>query len=883
MGRWQREYERDWRDHTQRAIADRFGKYAVQFSPSVTSEDEQLLREVLADVGIAHVPPNHSRWHAPIPASQSLSAASGPHDSIISNGSYVYNTPPSADSQSMFPAFSSQDFGSQTTSQRRVSASQRLQLRMANVSPIADNRRASIEMAGTISPPSGATKSPWSPGAAPWSPKPTGKSRRTPRRSLEPSFRADDLDVSMQSMQLSDDERTRMDDVDVEVEDTQMLDMSEVHEGGNASKGEEIEEQHEHTQIEEKAAEEVVVETQMVDHHDAAEDMNVSKELIFSSDSEEEDEKEQKETAEPEAEMAEEEKPIIEMSGTGEKKLVKTVNACIPHSFVNKKNVVPDPHSFIREKTNIRFTNGFLSKTYYICIFYRFISQKSFACFTSRFISKACSSNASHSFVQRRGEATAVDALVAKWEHEIRAKTNLSVVTYQGATRKSFRSATQFMGADIVLSTYDTLRLLECKIRDKDSDGDGEQDNGDVMRRLKSAVDARSRAPILDLPEKTEELIELDFASDVERALYMLLHRSTKRQVLRYLQSKESKQAHRVPVTTPANDGDERPLFMHVFELILRLRQVCDATSLVTKDPLAEVQTRAASAEALVGNGWDGISPFSSGEAALLKRLQERRADGNAVSGCGPLESTKLTALMQELKKVRARRERVLVISQWTSFLDVIAERLEAHNSRCEKCVSSFEDASEVGNEVISFAKLDGRMSVKDREQVVRNFQQHEDNLGIGPVVGPPLDVLLLSLRTGGLGLNLTAAAHVFITEPSWNPSLERQAVDRAHRFGQTRNVRVVRFIVKGSIEERVVALQNKKRQLTAAFLGDGDDLSTAKKNRLRETRLSTGDLRRLFLTQQEEQDDQNNASSARRGENAEDSDGSVTCIEISE
>ncbi|KAL4164882.1 hypothetical protein KRP22_003623 [Phytophthora ramorum] len=950
MGRWQREYERDWRDHTQRAIADRFGKYAVQFSPSVTSEDEQLLREVLADVGIAHVPPNHSRWHAPIPASQSLSAASGPHDSIISNGSYVYNTPPSADSQSMFPAFSSQDFGSQTTSQRRVSASQRLQLRMANVSPIADNRRASIEMAGTISPPSGATRSPWSPGAAPWSPKPTRKSRRTPRRSLEPSFRADDLDVSMQSMQLSDDERTRMDEVDVEVEDTQMLDMSEVHEGGNASKGEEIEEQHEHTQIEEKAAEEVVVETQMVDHHDAAEGMNVSKELIFSSDSEEEDENEQKETAEPEAEMAEEEKPIIEMSGTGEKSIHPSLPSAQP-----KDNTERPPWS---SEPDFEFGDG------------------------NEYVDVEQQQENDHP------DTEMLEPEQLAWEHEIRAKTNLSVVTYQGATRKSFRSATQFMGADIVLSTYDTLRLLECKIRDKDSDGDGEQDNGDgtasgdgwhqaprltpqskrpvvtsklhqlqwfrvildeshlianagcararaaftlssrrrwcvtgtpiqnrtadlvallqfaglgnrahalserelgalvprvVMRRLKSAVDARSRAPILDLPEKTEELIELDFASDVERALYMLLHRSTKRQVLRYLQSKESKQARRVPVTTPANDGDERPLFMHVFELILRLRQVCDATSLVTKDPLAEVQTRAASAEALVGNGWDGISPFSSGEAALLKRLQERRADGNAVSGCGPLESTKLTALMQELKKVRARRERVLVISQWTSFLDVIAEALEAHNSRCEKCVSSFEDASEVGNEVISFAKLDGRMSVKDREQVVRNFQQHEDNLGIGPVVGPPLDVLLLSLRTGGLGLNLTAAAHVFITEPSWNPSLERQAVDRAHRFGQTRNVRVVRFIVKGSIEERVVALQNKKRQLTAAFLGDGDDLSTAKKNRLRETRLSTGDLRRLFFTQQEEQDDQNNASSARRGENAEVSDGSVTCIEISD
>jgi len=186
-----------------------------------------------------------------------------------------------------------------------------------------------------------------------------------------------------------------------------------------------------------------------------------------------------------------------------------------------------------------------------------------------------------------------------------------------------------------------------------------------------------------------------------------------------------------------------------------------------------------------------------------------------------------------------------------------------------------------VGNEAISFAKVDGRMSAKDREQVVRNFQQQEDSLDMRPVVGPPLDVLLLSLRTGGLGLNLTAAAHVFIMEPSWNPSLERQAVDRAHRFGQTREVRVVRFIVKGSIEERVVALQNKKRQLTAAFLGDGDILSSTKKNRLRETRLSTGDLRRLFFTQQEDEErdvhrpDDEGSDDGRR---AEDSDGSVLC-----
>ncbi|KAE9125515.1 hypothetical protein PF007_g6313 [Phytophthora fragariae] len=1212
-GGWKREYERDWRDFTRRVLAGRFGKYAVQCAPSVTQEDEHQLRDVLAAAGIKHVPPNHSRWQAPIPASQPLSE---PQDSLVSNGSYVYSTPPPPDSQSMFPAFSSQDFGSQPTSGRRVSASQRLQALMANVSPIADNRRLSVECVGTISPPLGAAKSPWTPGQ--WSPRPGGKKRRTPRRSLEPSFRAEDLDVSMQSMHLSDDERTRVEDEDAEAEDTQMLDVSEVRvdeeKAAAPKEGEMVVGEH-NEECGGKVVEQRNVVVDLVSRHDDAEDMDVSKELIFSSDSEEDkddDKEEQKDavvvenmtdegkvstpayvdtgdnsahqspppedtaerppgSSEPDYEFGDgndyaaysqvHEQHDVEMDevvqptadsvvpapessqtvgqptqeddrGVAEQqegpvtptKVMTSVSANTKSTRALEQPtsiVICNAHGLLSTETSRHFSCGSIHQTNDFCFPDSFLSKENIPYVSSVIIGEAGTTNTANSFhdlkirivaearksrrrkslaakpgvfpyvvpellvelqpyqkealqwmlereqdprdpvtidQQRRGEATAVDALVAKvcggvlademglgktvcclaliceslrqareaeaqerrttgstvprltpptlivtplsilsqWEQEIRAKTNLSMVTYQGATRKSFRSATQFMGADIVLSTYDTLRLLECKVRDKDSDDGGGNGVGEsesvnsvdgwhqaprltpsskksvvtsklhqlqwfrvildeshlianagcararaaftlgskrrwcvtgtpiqnrtadlaallqftglgnrahalserelgalvprvVLRRLKSTVDAVSNAPILELPEKTEEVVELDFASDVERALYMLLHRSTKRQVLRYLRSKEARQGRRVPLTTPTKDGGERPLFMHVFELILRLRQVCDACALVTADPLAAVQTRAASAEALVGNARDGISPFSAGETELLKSLQEQRVDGNAVSGCGPLESTKLTALMRELKKVRARRERVLVISQWTSFLDMIAERLEAHNAQCES-VSSLEDASAVGNEAIAFAKLDGRMPAKDREQIVRNFQQQEDSYDMGPVVGPPLDVLLLSLRTGGLGLNLTAAAHVFIMEPSWNPSLERQAVDRAHRYGQTREVRVVRFIVKGSIEERVVALQNKKRQLTAAFLGDGDVLSTAKKSRLRETRLSTGDLRRLFFTQQEQeqedirqQNEDNGDHEAQRDEGEEDSDGSVTCIEISD
>ncbi|KAG6977274.1 hypothetical protein JG688_00000536 [Phytophthora aleatoria] len=860
-GRWQREYERDWRDYARQVIANHFGKYALQCSPAVTQADERQLREVLAAVGIKHAPPNHSRWQAPIPASQTLLA---PQDSPVSEGSYVYCTPPSPESQSMFTAFNSQDFASQSTPQRRVSASQRLQLRMADVSPIADSRRTSIECAGTISPPSGAAKSPWTPGQ--WSPKPAGKTRRTPRRSLEPSFR-EDLDVSMHSMQLSDEEneQTQMDE-EAEAEDTQMIDVSEAHEEeGKAAVAMEADcgEEEKQVQIVEREDKGVDghAEDLMVDHNDDAEEMNVSKELVFSSDSEE-DEGEEKDIAETEA--------VFE---------------------VEKENVGATRKSF-RSATQFMGADIVLST---------YDTLRLLEC-------KVRDEDSGDDDGQGNGDGTAEDGwhqaprltpqskksvVTSKlhqlqWFRVILDESHLIANAGCARARAAFSLGSRrrwcVTGTPIQNGTADLAALLQFVGLGNRAHALSERELGAlvprvVMRRLKSTLDAHSRAPILDLPEKTEETIELEFASDVERALYMLLHRSTKRQVLRYLQSKEAKQNGRVPLTTPTKDGENRPLFMHVFELILRLRQVCDACALVTADPLAEVQTRADSAEALVGNGRDGISPFSTGEAELLKHLQEQRSDTNAVAGCGPLESTKLTALMKELKRVRARRERVLVISQWTSFLDMIAERLEAHNTQCE-------DASETGNMAIAFAKLDGRMPAKDREQVVRNFQQQEDSLDRGPVVGPLLDVLLLSLRTGGLGLNLTAAAHVFIMEPSWNPSLERQAIDRAHRFGQTREVRVVRFIVKGSIEERVVELQNKKRQLTAAFLGDGDILSSAKKKRLRETRLSTGDLRRLFFTQQEQDEERlrhQHDEDDEGAQRAEDCDGSVTCIEISE
>ncbi|MEA1867667.1 MAG: C-terminal helicase domain-containing protein, partial [Thermodesulfobacteriota bacterium] len=96
----------------------------------------------------------------------------------------------------------------------------------------------------------------------------------------------------------------------------------------------------------------------------------------------------------------------------------------------------------------------------------------------------------------------------------------------------------------------------------------------------------------------------------------------------------------------------------------------------------------------------------------------------------------------------------------------------------------------------------------------VRCFQDNED-----------IKLFLISLKAGGLGLNLTAADYVFIVDPWWNPAVELQAVDRTHRIGQDKKVFTYRFITAETVEEKVLALQEKKRELVSAILSGGQDM----------------------------------------------------------
>jgi superfamily II DNA or RNA helicase len=156
--------------------------------------------------------------------------------------------------------------------------------------------------------------------------------------------------------------------------------------------------------------------------------------------------------------------------------------------------------------------------------------------------------------------------------------------------------------------------------------------------------------------------------------------------------------------------------------------------------------------------------------------------------GAAPQQSSKLERLLEALGDAVADGHRALVFSQWTSLLDLIEPHLAAAG--------------------IGFVRLDG--TTVDRAGVVATFQADG---------GPP--VMLLSLKAGGTGLNLTAADHVFLVDPWWNPAVEDQAADRTHRIGQDKPVMVYRMVARDTVEERILELQDRKRALADAALAD--------------------------------------------------------------
>ncbi|MFN2395398.1 MAG: DEAD/DEAH box helicase [Bacteroidales bacterium] len=168
--------------------------------------------------------------------------------------------------------------------------------------------------------------------------------------------------------------------------------------------------------------------------------------------------------------------------------------------------------------------------------------------------------------------------------------------------------------------------------------------------------------------------------------------------------------------------------------------------------------------------------------------------------------SGKYTEIIRSIENLMAEDHKVLIFSQFVKHLNLFRDYFQQSGYK--------------------FSLLTGNVSEKDRQQVIGNFQQEKDNR-----------LFLISLKAGGVGLNLTSAGYVFMLDPWWNPAVEKQAINRAHRIGQDKNVIVYKFITRNTVEEKILKLQHKKSKIANLLIRQDNLLKT----------LSFGELQELI------------------------------------
>ncbi|KAJ3670458.1 hypothetical protein LUZ60_010782 [Juncus effusus] len=173
--------------------------------------------------------------------------------------------------------------------------------------------------------------------------------------------------------------------------------------------------------------------------------------------------------------------------------------------------------------------------------------------------------------------------------------------------------------------------------------------------------------------------------------------------------------------------------------------------------------------------------------------------------------STKIDALREEIRNMVENdgSAKGIVFSQFTSFLDLIHYSLKKSGVKCVQLV--------------------GSMTLNEREKAIKSFTEDSD-----------CKIFLMSLKAGGVALNLTVASHVFLMDPWWNPAVEKQAQDRIHRIGQYKPIRSIRFVIEDTIEERILKLQEKKELVFEGTVGESAEAMA---------KLTEADLRFLFHT----------------------------------
>ncbi|XP_030060896.1 transcription termination factor 2 [Microcaecilia unicolor] len=345
-----------------------------------------------------------------------------------------------------------------------------------------------------------------------------------------------------------------------------------------------------------------------------------------------------------------------------------------------------------------------------------------------------------------------------------------------------------------------------------------------LLRRTKDQMDAAGK-PLVPLPQRRYRLHQLKLSKD-EQSVYNILYarsRSTLQSYLKRHEGEDEKAGRRADNPfdrvaqefgigqddCPSSSQPQVSSTMHILTLLLRLRQCCSHLSLL-KMSLDQVELKSEGIELSLE---EQLSALTLSELHVPDPKSTVCLNGTSFPADffeNYRESTKITALMAELKMNRSSSEaqKSVIVSQWTSMLKVVAVHLKR-----------------IG---LTYGVVDGSVNPKQRMDLVEEFNNNPK--------GP--QVMLVSLCAGGVGLNLIGGNHLFLLDMHWNPALEDQACDRIYRVGQLKDVVIHRFVCEGTVEEKISALQMKKKELATQVLsGKGNAI----------TKLTLADLKVLF------------------------------------
>jgi len=377
-------------------------------------------------------------------------------------------------------------------------------------------------------------------------------------------------------------------------------------------------------------------------------------------------------------------------------------------------------------------------------------------------------------------------SLVFHWKKEAaRFAPDLQILDHSGITRR--KSGDHFGGYDLVITTYGTLARDALHLKEQRFDycildeAQAIKNAGTLSAKAVRLLRADHRLAMSGTPVENHlgELWSLfeflnpgmlgsasifaNAGRNPDEPTRVILRKALRPFILRRTKSQ---------VATELPEKTEQTIY-------------CD---LEAKDKKLYAELRDYYRARLLKNGANGESgQFKIQVLEALLRLRQAACHPGLIDKKRTGESSaKIDTLLAQLDQVLEEDHKVLVFSQFTSLLAIVRSRLDAAGT--------------------SYVYLDGR--TRDRQARVEQFQND-----------PNVKLFLISLKAGGLGLNLHAAEYVYLLDPWWNPAVEAQAIDRAHRIGQTRRVFAYRLIARDTVEEKVLALQQSKRDLADAII----------------------------------------------------------------